>query len=237
MATRSIQVTLQIRHDDADDWIARNPVLAQGEYGLETDTGWLKIGDGVLDWTHLPYLNKIDTFYFKQNEDGTLTFSDTFQNTIATLEAIAGQAITSLVITDPPVNDTDVPNKKYVDDAIASSGHLKRAVVNTLPAPNLADENTLYMVLAPSGTYYKEYMVINGQWDMVGETGDGGSGGGLYELPVASTAELGGVKAVADPTSDYLNVTQEGFMTLNSVATTKLYVPTGDTFIIYGGSA
>jgi len=78
MATNSVKVTLQIRHDEAADWTTRNPILAQGEYGLEVDTGWLKIGDGILDWIHLPYLNKLDLSYFKQNLDGTITFSDAF---------------------------------------------------------------------------------------------------------------------------------------------------------------
>jgi len=49
------------------------------------------------------------------------------------------------------------------------------------------------MVLAPSGDHYEEYMVINGNWDMVGNTGDGGSGG--FTLEVATTSRLGGVKA------------------------------------------
>jgi len=39
-------------------------------------------------------------------------------NKIHALEAAAGEAITQLIVTEPPVNDTDVPNKKYVDDAI-----------------------------------------------------------------------------------------------------------------------
>jgi hypothetical protein len=89
------------------------------------------------------------------------------------------------------------------------------------------------MVLAPSGTYYEEYLVINGAWDMVGETGDGGSGG--FTLEVATTSRLGGVKASHDP--DHIDVTQEGFMTLNQVSTSLLYVPTGDTLILYGGTA
>jgi len=49
------------------------------------------------------------------------------------------------------------------------------------------------MVLASSGDHYEEYMVINGAWDMVGSTGDGGSGG--FVLEVATEARLGGVKA------------------------------------------
>ena len=236
MATNTVKVTLQIRHDEAQDWVTRNPILAQGEYGLETDTFLIKVGDGVTDWVHLRYLNKLDASYFKYDAtNNEYTFSDSFMNQIHALEAAAGQAITQLIVTEPPVNDTDVPNKKYVDDAIAAAGHLKRAVVANLPSAESADPNTLYMVLAQSGDHYEEYMVINGAWDMVGSTGDGGSGGGIFQLEVATNARLGGVKA--SPLADQINVTNEGFMTLNQVATTKLYVPTGDTFIIYGGSA
>ena len=234
MATNSVKVTLQIRHDTASNWTIRNPVLAQGEYGLETDTYLIKVGDGVLDWAHLPYLNKLDASYFKWNSDGTITFSDTFMNTISALEAAAGQAITQLIVTEPPVNDTDVPNKKYVDDAIAAAGHLKRAIVQVLPAAAYADENTLYMVLAQSGDHYEEYMMINGNWDMVGETGDGGSSG--FTLQIATDARLGGVKST-DAADGIAVDPQTGFMTLNQVSTSKLYVPVGDTFIIYGGSA
>ena len=234
MATNSVKVTLQIRHDEAQDWVTRNPVLAQGEYGLETDTFLIKVGDGVRDWQHLPYLNRLDASYFKFDAtNNQYTFSDDFMNKIHTLEAAAGEAITQLIVTEPPVNDFDVPNKKYVDDAIAQAGHLKRAIVQTLPDAANADPDTLYMILATAGDHYEEYMVINGNWDMVGSTGDGGSG--AFILEVATNARLGGVKASTE--DDRINVTQEGFMTLNKVSTSKLYVPTGDVLVIYGGSA
>lgn len=234
MATNTVKVTLQIRHDEAADWITRNPVLAAGEYGLESDTFLIKVGDGVRDWAHLPYLNKLDASYFKFDAtNNQYTFSDDFMNKIHTLEAAAGEAITQLIVTEPPVNDTDVPNKKYVDDAIAAAGHLKRAVVQTLPNAQDADPDTLYMILATTGDHYEEYMVINGVWDMVGSTGDGGSG--AFTLEVATNARLGGVKA--STADDEVNVTQQGFMTLNRVSTSKLYVPTGDVLVIYGGTA
>lgn len=233
MAVNTVRATLQIRHDTAENWLTRNPVLANGEYGLETATFLIKVGDGVRDWEHLPYLNKLNASYFKTLQDGSLTFSDSFMNTIATLEAAAGQAITQLIVTEPPVNDTDVPNKKYVDDAIAAAGHLKREIVTELPSSANADPNTLYMMLATSGDHYEEYMFVNGSWDMVGSTGDGGSGG--FTLEVATAARLGGVKASSDP--DRINVTQDGFMTLNQVSTSLLYVPTGDTLVLYGGTA
>lgn len=232
-STNTIRVTLQIRNDAAADWIARNPVLAEGEYGLETDTFLIKIGDGISNWINLPYLNKLDAFYFKKAGDGSLTFSDSFAQTINNIIANAG-GDAHLVISDWPVEATDPISLEYLEWAIAHAGHLKRAVVEQLPTQDI-DTDTLYMVLAPSGDHYEEYMYINGNWDMVGSTGDGGSGGGTFILEVATTARLGGVKASTDP--DRVNVTQEGFMTLNTVSTSKLYVPTGDTLIIYGGTA
>lgn len=46
---------IQIRRDTAANWTSANPTLAQGEMGLETDTGNTKIGDGATQWTSLQY--------------------------------------------------------------------------------------------------------------------------------------------------------------------------------------
>jgi len=50
MATR-----IQKRRDTAANWTAVNPVLAQGEEGLELDTNKEKIGNGTTAWNSLPY--------------------------------------------------------------------------------------------------------------------------------------------------------------------------------------
>ena len=223
----SVLTTVQIRHDISTLWTQRNPRLENGEYGLETDTFLIKIGNGVDNWNDLPYLNKLDASYFKQTADGTLTFSDAFLNTI---DALNGGAVDSLTINNLPTNDTDAANKAYVDQAVRQAGHLKREVVIELPAISEADADTMYMVLAPTEDHYIEYMLINGAWDSVGTTGDGGNS--TYELPVATTALLGGVKA-----SDDIAVDANGVMTLSRLSTSLLYVPTGDTFTINGGSA
>lgn len=39
----------------AAEWTAQNPVLAAGELGCETDTGFLKVGNGVAAWNDRPY--------------------------------------------------------------------------------------------------------------------------------------------------------------------------------------
>lgn len=233
MADNRVIVTLQIRHDTSTNWTTRNSVLAAGEFGLEDNTLLLKVGDGARDWEHLPYLNKLDSTYLKKDStDGTITFSDSFIQTINNIIANAGGSA-QIIISNDPTQPTDPVNLRYLEWAIAHAGHLKRLVVESLPTEEI-DENTLYMVLAQSGDHYEEYMYINGAWDMVGTTGDGGSGG-AYTLPIATYVRLGGVKASNLP--DHIDVTQEGFMTLNQVSTSLLYVPTGDTLILYGGSA
>lgn len=49
---------IQPRRDTAANWLTANPILSQGEEGLETDTGLFKSGDGSTAWTSLGYANK-----------------------------------------------------------------------------------------------------------------------------------------------------------------------------------
>ena len=46
---------LQQRRDTAANWTSNNPTLAAGEFGLETDTGKFKIGNGSTAWASLAY--------------------------------------------------------------------------------------------------------------------------------------------------------------------------------------
>lgn len=43
------------RRDTAANWTSANPVLADGQFGFETDTRKLKIGDGSSAWASLGY--------------------------------------------------------------------------------------------------------------------------------------------------------------------------------------
>ena len=49
-----MSVKIQIRRDLAANW-GSTTVLASGEFGYETDTGNLKIGDGTTQWQNLAY--------------------------------------------------------------------------------------------------------------------------------------------------------------------------------------
>lgn len=48
-------VRLILRNGTASQWTTSNPVLAEGEMGVETDTNKFKIGDGAIAWNALPY--------------------------------------------------------------------------------------------------------------------------------------------------------------------------------------
>lgn len=43
------------RRDTAANWQTENPVLDAGEWGYETDSKKIKIGDGTTAWNALPY--------------------------------------------------------------------------------------------------------------------------------------------------------------------------------------
>ena len=46
---------IQLRRDTAANWTRVNPVLEDGEPGLEIDTNRVKYGDGNTVWTALAY--------------------------------------------------------------------------------------------------------------------------------------------------------------------------------------
>jgi len=48
-------ITIKLRRGTAAQWTATNPVLAEGEFGAETDTRKFKIGNGSTAWSSLQY--------------------------------------------------------------------------------------------------------------------------------------------------------------------------------------
>lgn len=106
---------IQLRRDTAANWTSVNPTLAQGELGVETDTGKIKLGTGSTAWNSLSY--------FVGNIAGT------------TLDAIGDVTITSVQngdflryngsasawINDPVNLATDTVGN-YVESLVAGTG-------------------------------------------------------------------------------------------------------------------
>jgi hypothetical protein len=54
-------IQIQLRRGDAADWTSTNPILAEGEVGVEIDTLKLKVGNGTDNWNTLPYFGSAGT--------------------------------------------------------------------------------------------------------------------------------------------------------------------------------
>ena len=52
-----IESIITQRTDIKQNWELKNPVLLKGEFGIEMDTGIIKIGDGVTKWLELHPIN------------------------------------------------------------------------------------------------------------------------------------------------------------------------------------
>ena len=53
---KELNTRIQLKHGLAAKWTERNPVLLEGEIGIETDTLKMKVGNGTSNWKALGYL-------------------------------------------------------------------------------------------------------------------------------------------------------------------------------------
>jgi len=84
MTTATLQI--QNRVDTAALWSTSNPVLLSAEIGYESDTGLMKIGDGVTAWNSLAYWGTFDSVQVNNAlaVDGTLTIDSAGTQPVAT---------------------------------------------------------------------------------------------------------------------------------------------------------
>jgi hypothetical protein len=55
-------IPIQLRRGTAAEWTSANPVLAEGEFGLETDTRKFKFGNGASAWSSLSYAADVSLY-------------------------------------------------------------------------------------------------------------------------------------------------------------------------------
>lgn len=63
---------IQLRRGTASQWTSANPTLASGEFGVETDTAKVKLGNGTTAWTSLGYFGDISSI----DNIGDVTITD-----------------------------------------------------------------------------------------------------------------------------------------------------------------
>ena len=120
MATR-----IQVRRGTTAAWTTSNPTLDIGEFGYNTSTGQLKIGDGTTAWGDLGYLvsdagldTSLDSYILLTEKGAALGVADLDSSAnvktstgIVFEGATADAYETSLVVTDPTADRTiTLPN-------------------------------------------------------------------------------------------------------------------------------
>ena len=106
-----MSVKIQIKRANASAWTAANPTLAAGEWGMELDTGKLKIGTGAL-WNSTDYFSDTLTL----NSIGDITISDVQDGDFLRYSNSA-----SAWINDPVNLSTDTVGD-YVQNLVAGTG-------------------------------------------------------------------------------------------------------------------
>ena len=94
--------------------------------------------------------------------------------------ALAGKADKATTLAGYGITDayTQTQTDTKIAEAVAAADHLKREIVESLPDPGDADENTIYMVPQGGSTedpgtstsHYNEYMLINGAFELIGSS-------------------------------------------------------------------
>jgi hypothetical protein len=103
-----VNTLMQIRRGTASAWTSANPVLAEGEWGFETDTGKVKVGNGSTAWTSLSYFGNVGTVTSITAgtglSGGAITGSGTIaiDSTVATLTGT--QTLTNKTLTTPVIS-------------------------------------------------------------------------------------------------------------------------------------
>lgn len=190
---------IQVRRDTASNWTSVNPVLADGEAGLETDTGKLKYGDGSTVWNSLAYFSpQTITLQGDVTGTGTGTFTTTIANTAVTSGKIADDAIITSKIMNGAV--TGVKLETIVTSGTVGSstaipvitydvyGRLT-SVTTATPGTGLFN-NIVYISATGAGTYIPPAGLAGFIVEIVGA--GGGSGGSAQGIGTCGVGGSGG---------------------------------------------
>jgi hypothetical protein len=120
MEVMQVAVRIQLRRDTAANWSSVNPILGNGEMGVETDTLKVKIGNGSATWSARPYINVLPSELAELAQDSVNSaivagvgldkvYDDTantitldIDSTVATLTG--SQTLTNKTLTSPAIN-------------------------------------------------------------------------------------------------------------------------------------
>lgn len=173
----AVVTQIQARRGTAAQWTSANPTLAAGEWGYETDTGKVKIGNGLTAWSSLGYTGAATGTVTSITagtglSGGTITSSGTIaiDSTVATLsgtQTLTNKTLTDVIYTQALLTPTFSANAYTLalgdqgDILLASNG----ATAGTITIPTNAT------VAFPTGTQITIIQTGAGQLTIQGAGG------------------------------------------------------------------
>lgn len=150
----TVKYVIQFKRQHSSIWESKNPTLAVGEPGFETNTNKLKIGDGITPWNVLDYLAPDEA-------DGLVYTHDvgSVSTTMIAADAVTAQKIAPLAINDSHVADNaEIDVEKLsgvvsqtngtVTTASTSSSVVRNITVST-SAPTGGNDGDVWLVYLP----------------------------------------------------------------------------------------
>ena len=196
---------IQLRRDTAANWSTNNPTPSAGEPCFETDTGKLKIGDGITAYNSLPYQGGTSDTAVTTDTVQTISGEKTFTNDI-----IISQWNNNV----SPVRETHIDlSNGNTNSFISSEGTDKVFGMYTSSSSGIQigtskTDFTQGLSIKPSSLTFKS---------LDGTTTNllaGGSG----DIPVATDTTLGGVK-IGTVEATKLSLDEDNKIRLDSSAT------------------
>lgn len=210
---------IQHRRDTATNWSTINPILAEGEIGIDLTNNKYKIGDGITAWNTLSYASSSDSSALKiTNNLSDLSNTATARTNIGLGNvANVNQIPMSYLTTDGTLSsnsDVLVPSEKavktYVDSGLSSKIGKDPSVINvsdvggdftTISAAisyintQSPSANNQYVISVGSGLYVEPVLVVPAWTSIRGSTINStiiqpsASNHNVFELP-NNTCEL-----------------------------------------------
>ena len=234
---------IQVRRDTAANWRIANPVLSQGEPGLEIDTNKLKYGNGTTLWNDLPYASRGEAFT-RSGSTGkpvglrevsgikSFTFETTGHRFVSFTAGNSLDGATTMVV------DASVyPNIRYTQEAFNNESGLRYYVngVQQNNCNNVTVNGDIYTLTTDgSVTCSPGDQILISAWARGTQAvfPDYGSSGGHVPLTAATntnTIRLDLSGSVGSSTDDY-NLSYNG-ITYNATASLTAYP--GQNFIVF----
>lgn len=150
---------IQLRHDTASRWTSVNPTLAEGEIGIETDTGKIKVGDGTTAWNSLAYFAGVSPVTSVNTKTGAVVLDADDVGATSDVQFNGVSVVTSGVAN---ITDSNIRSVSPACTTITASDTTATLTANTTYAHAVSSSGCTYTLVTPSdySTAYNGFILV-----------------------------------------------------------------------------